>query len=438
MQLTTLDPGDSFVLDGNVRSKAGNVDQLQKSIERLGVLVPIIVRPEGSKWRVLAGQRRVLAATAAGAAIPAVIVDGLDTDLEALEAALAENLAREPLSEADEARGYEQLAAFGLDVAAISDVLSSTPARVKAGLAVAASKEALKRAERNQLTLEQAAVVAEFDGVKGATTKLMETIRWRPQDLAHTAAQLRQDVRDDKKMADLTAKFTAQGVPILKTFPSTWAPPSLTGTARLDKLAGKDGKNLTGANHRKCPGHAVALTRSWDGVEQVYVCTDPKGNGHRARKGETPRRDAAKPAEDRAEVIAGNKQWRAAEGVRREFAAGLLARKTVPAGTLGLLAWVMVDSYVNTHGGFMSEMFAKVPDPGLAFDDWATPTDREAPMLMLRCVASAFESTMTDVGTWRKKGLAAEPAARWLRFLESAGYTLADVEQRLAVAGLKQ
>lgn len=437
LTLVELDPS-SCILDGNPRSKAGDTAQLQKSIEQLGVLVPIIVRAEGDKYRVLAGQRRVLAATAAGAALPAIVHDGLDTEVAALEAALAENLARVPLSDADEARGYEQLAAFGLDEAAIADALSSTPARVKQGLAVAASAEALKRAVKNQLTLEQAAAVAEFDGVKGAVTKIMETIKWRPRDLDHTVAQLRQEVRDEEKFEKATARFKDQGVPILKTAPDAWRAPSLTTTARLDKLTDDKGKALTGTNHRKCPGHAVALYKTWDGLQQVFVCTDPKGNGHKIRAGEKVERSTRpKPDEDRAEVVAGNKAWRAAEGVRRTFVAGLIARRKAPDNTLQYLADAMLNGYVSfgrgrANTGELTEPAEHVVDRVQDADDPMKVTPAHALLALLAQHALDVEGNM-DVTTWRHAHRAGDPA-RWLRFLESNGYELSEIERKVVDA----
>lgn len=82
--------------------------ELAESIRLQGVVQPVIVRPVGGGYELIAGERRWRAAQAAGlATVPAVVREGDDT--EALMLALVENVAREDLSPIDEARGYAAL-----------------------------------------------------------------------------------------------------------------------------------------------------------------------------------------------------------------------------------------------------------------------------------------------------------------------------------------
>lgn len=81
---------------------------LTESIRALGVLQPILVRPDGENYELIAGERRWRAAKRAGlATIPAVVRDG--SDESALEQALVENLHRQDLNPLEEAAGYQQL-----------------------------------------------------------------------------------------------------------------------------------------------------------------------------------------------------------------------------------------------------------------------------------------------------------------------------------------
>jgi ParB family chromosome partitioning protein len=82
--------------------------ELAASIREHGVVEPILVRREGSRFRIVAGERRWRAAQRAGLReIPAVVREA--TDREAFELALVENLQRTDLNAMEEAEAYEVL-----------------------------------------------------------------------------------------------------------------------------------------------------------------------------------------------------------------------------------------------------------------------------------------------------------------------------------------
>ena len=82
--------------------------ELTASIEASGLLQPVIVRPRGDGYEIIAGERRWRAAERLGwAKIPAVVRDVDDQTL--LTLALIENLQRHDLSPIDEAKGYQRL-----------------------------------------------------------------------------------------------------------------------------------------------------------------------------------------------------------------------------------------------------------------------------------------------------------------------------------------
>jgi ParB family chromosome partitioning protein len=85
------------------------IRELADSIRERGVLQPVLLRPLGGGFQIVAGERRFLAAGEAGfSTIPAIIRPL--TDREALLIALIENLQRENLNPMDEARAYYRLA----------------------------------------------------------------------------------------------------------------------------------------------------------------------------------------------------------------------------------------------------------------------------------------------------------------------------------------
>ena len=85
-----------------------SLGELTASIQQIGVLQPILVRPVESGYELIAGERRWRAAGRAGlVTIPAVI--RRTDDLASVEQALVENLHRQDLTALEEAAAYQQL-----------------------------------------------------------------------------------------------------------------------------------------------------------------------------------------------------------------------------------------------------------------------------------------------------------------------------------------
>ncbi len=88
---------------------------LVESVKKDGVLQPILVRPVGDKYELVAGERRYRAAQAAGLTdIPAVVREMSDS--EAVRFALMENLQREDLNPVEETEGILELLAITLEL----------------------------------------------------------------------------------------------------------------------------------------------------------------------------------------------------------------------------------------------------------------------------------------------------------------------------------
>jgi ParB family chromosome partitioning protein len=96
----------------NPRRRFGEaeLDDLSRSIREHGVVQPVVVRPveNGSRYEIIAGERRWRAAQKAGLAeLPAIVRDV--SDRVALELAIVENVQRADLNPLEEAQGYQQL-----------------------------------------------------------------------------------------------------------------------------------------------------------------------------------------------------------------------------------------------------------------------------------------------------------------------------------------
>jgi len=86
------------------------LDELSRSIQASGIIQPLVVRPIGSRFQLIAGERRWRAAQRAGLTKVSVIVRQASDEL-ALEMTLVENIQREDLNAIEAARAFELLMA---------------------------------------------------------------------------------------------------------------------------------------------------------------------------------------------------------------------------------------------------------------------------------------------------------------------------------------
>src|SRR6266700_304407 len=84
------------------------LDELARSIQASGIIQPLVVRPIGLRFQLIAGERRWRAAQRAGLTKAPVIVQQVSDEL-ALEMTLVENIQREDLNPIEAARAFERL-----------------------------------------------------------------------------------------------------------------------------------------------------------------------------------------------------------------------------------------------------------------------------------------------------------------------------------------
>ena len=110
-----------------------SLEELTNSIRERGIIQPIIVRPSsdgGSKFEIIAGERRWQAAQYAGLhEVPVVVVD-VD-NLKSLEFAIVENVQRKDLNPIEEAEGYKRLIdEFSYDQDKVSKFIGKSRAHI--------------------------------------------------------------------------------------------------------------------------------------------------------------------------------------------------------------------------------------------------------------------------------------------------------------------
>src|ERR1700735_3606051 len=84
------------------------LDELARSIKASGIIQPIVVRPVGNRFQLIAGERRWRAAQRAGLTKASAIIRQVSDEL-ALEMTLVENIQREDLNAMEAARAFERL-----------------------------------------------------------------------------------------------------------------------------------------------------------------------------------------------------------------------------------------------------------------------------------------------------------------------------------------
>jgi ParB family transcriptional regulator, chromosome partitioning protein len=145
-------------LEPNSKQPRSNFDEtaleeLTASIREKGILQPILVRPRGKRFEIVAGERRWRAAQRAGLETVPVVIREL-TDRETLEIALIENLQREDLGALEEARAYNQLLELGTTQDEVAKAVG------KARSTVTNSLRLLQLTKDAQLALEDGSISA--------------------------------------------------------------------------------------------------------------------------------------------------------------------------------------------------------------------------------------------------------------------------------------
>ena len=142
MKLTHLTLDQLKLSTVNVRSTgAKEIADLLPSIRSLGIIQPLLVRPNCEGFEIVAGQRRYhalvkLADEGIAEPVPVAIMEDGD-DAKAIEASLAENIARLPMDEIDQYEAFAALREAGLDVAEIAARFGVTERLVEQRLAIA-------------------------------------------------------------------------------------------------------------------------------------------------------------------------------------------------------------------------------------------------------------------------------------------------------------
>jgi len=155
-----------------------NLEDLTNSIKERGIIQPIIVRKsnnENSKFEIIAGERRWLAAQRAGIHNVPVVITEAD-DLKSLEFAIVENVQRHDLNPLEEAQGYKRLIdEFSYDQDKVSKFIGKSRSYITNSLRILTlPAEVIKLIESQKLSTGHAKILVGLDNASFVANKIVE------------------------------------------------------------------------------------------------------------------------------------------------------------------------------------------------------------------------------------------------------------------------
>ena len=172
------------------------------------------------------GQLRTLAAREAGVATMPVYVRDINADTDAKTQAaerivhqIVTNDHRAALTDAQRAKGIQQMLLSGISAAKVAKRLAVRRDTIDAAATAATSPVAMAALDAGQLSLQEAAALTEFDDADDdqATEALLKVAGTAMFD--HTVAQLRQDRIDRQARTEAAAHYAGQGYTVLDQMP---------------------------------------------------------------------------------------------------------------------------------------------------------------------------------------------------------------------------
>ena len=155
-----------------------SLEDLTNSIKERGMIQPIIVRNSNndrSKFEIIAGERRWLAAQRAGLHNVPVVITEAD-DLKSLEFAIVENVQRHDLNPLEEAQGYKRLIDdFSYDQEKVSKFIGKSRSHITNSLRLLTLPEdVIKLIETQKITAGHAKILVGLPNASFVATKILE------------------------------------------------------------------------------------------------------------------------------------------------------------------------------------------------------------------------------------------------------------------------
>jgi ParB family transcriptional regulator, chromosome partitioning protein len=433
---------------GNVREDLSLGTEFCASIAETGVRIPLIVTPSPDGLRVIEGHRRLAAAVKAGLAEVPCVLDPAHADDEAgqfLDMVLANSGAqRRNFTPIEEAAALFAAHQAGATRTRIRKATGRKAEEVKTALHAGGMSSDTRAAAGElaaQLSLDQLALLAEFDGDAEAIEKITNALR-HGYTADYVAERIRQDRAEAAEHDRLRAELEAAGFTVTDDLP-----------AGAERLAGPDhdGEELTPDAHAACPGRGVFFP-SWNRLHPVHYCASPAEHGHTSRYAQHTATSGADtgtstavpppgppeestPDPGRRLVIEGNKAWAAAAEVRKRWLRQFFARRAAPREVARFVAEQLLTMpeplRLPLPSAHTKPLFTEITGrpAHVLMDDCGTCPAARLPLLMLAPIAVAYEGEMDGAdasrrATWREdrySPCSRQEAGRYLAFLASLG-----------------
>ena len=155
-----------------------SLQDLTNSIKERGIIQPIVVRKsndDGSKYEIIAGERRWLAAQKAGLHEVPVVITNVD-NLKSLEFAIVENVQRNDLNAIEEASGYQRLIEeFSYDQEKVAKFIGKSRSHIANFLRLLSlPKTVLKLIETRKLSPGHAKILVGLANAEFVANKIVE------------------------------------------------------------------------------------------------------------------------------------------------------------------------------------------------------------------------------------------------------------------------
>jgi ParB family chromosome partitioning protein len=298
----------------NPRSNLGDLKEMAESIRQVGVLQPLQVRPNGDRFALIYGHRRLAAAKLAKrATVPVFFAPETDEAADHTRR-LVENLHREDLTPLDEAKGYQQLLALGVKGGqrGLAKLVGKSQSHVSKRLALLELPDDVQaHVDSGRITTTEA---VELSKLSDEPERLQKAVKAGLGAYGSVTHQVKRELaardREAEQQRQL-AELRAAGVPVVDDprpysredgpVPLTWLP------------------WVAADEHEGTNCHAVTPNSYGSGV--IVLCLNPQAHPDptgAAEDEERARQAAEARAEQDARLQACKERW--------AFAAGLVAK----------------------------------------------------------------------------------------------------------------
>ena len=195
-----------------------NLEDLTNSIKERGMIKPIIVRKSNedkSKYEIIAGERRWLAAQRAGLhEVPVVIT--IADDLKSLEFAIVENVQRHDLNPLEEAQGYKRLIdEFSYDQEKVAKFIGKSRSHIANSLRLLTlPHEVIKLIETQKISAGHAKILVGLENAIFIANKIIEkkfSVRDAEKFVKISKSNKKQKIyKKDSNISDLENSLTSK------------------------------------------------------------------------------------------------------------------------------------------------------------------------------------------------------------------------------------